>query len=72
MISALIKLATSVASIIDQKQKTKYLDELLEIHKEIQDEELKENCDDGRISYLHQRLMRLTNVLGDSIVPKNT
>lgn len=72
MIEALIKLATSVASIIDQKQKTKYLDELLEIYKEIQDEELKENSDLGRIGYLHQRLMRLTNVLGDSIIPKNS
>lgn len=71
MIEALIQLATKVASVIDQKEKTKYLDEILEIHKELQYEEIKNIPDDGRITFLHQRLMRLSIVLGDSIVPKN-
>ena len=72
MLESLIMLASKVASIVDQKEKTKYLDELLSIHKELQNEEIKNTPDDGRISFLHQRLMRLTTVLGDSIVPKNT
>ena len=71
MIEALILLATKVAGIVDQKQKTKYLDELLDIHKELQNEELKNSPDDGRISFLHMRLMRLTAVLGDSIITEN-
>lgn len=72
MIESLFKLAASAASIYDQKQKTKYADELLSIHKELQDEELKDTPDDGRISYLHQRVVCISDVLNNAIVPKNS
>ena len=69
-VGPLIELATKIASVVDQKEKTKYADRILEIKKELADEELKTIPDDGRISYLHNELMRIYNVLGNSVSPK--
>lgn len=63
MLESFLMLAVKVASIYDEKNKTKYGDELLKYHKEIQDEELKQTPDDGRIGYLRLRIMRINKLL---------
>lgn len=68
--SSLIQLAIPVASLLDKREGTKYQDKILGIQKELQDEELKTTPDDGRISYLHLELVRLTGVLANTIKPK--
>lgn len=70
MFEALIKLAIPIASIYDKKQDTKYVDRILKIKKELHDEELKQKPDDGRISYLHIELMRITDILANAVVTK--
>lgn len=67
MIEALIRLLTPIASLLDEKNKTKYLDEILKLKKEIADEELNQTPDDGRISYLHFELMRLSDVFANAL-----
>lgn len=63
MLSELITLASKVASIYDKKQSTKYRDEIIESWDEIQNEELKPIPDDGRISFLRLRIMRICKEL---------
>lgn len=70
MWESLIALAIPVANIIDKKEGTKHLDKLYAIKKEIADEELKLRPDDGRIAYLYGDLMRLTELLANSLVSK--
>lgn len=72
MWQSLIALAIPVASIIDEKEGTKHLEKLYSLKKEIADEELKLRPDDGRIAYLHSDLMRLTELLTNSLVSKKT
>lgn len=70
MIDALIKLAIPLANIYDKKESTKYADKILDIKKELHDEELKTQPDDGRISYLHLELMRISDVLANAVISK--
>ena len=63
MLQSLIMLAMKVASIYDEKNKTKLRDEILDHWKELQDEELKNIPDDGRIGYLRVRIMRINQEL---------
>lgn len=70
MLESLIKLAIPIANIFDKKQSTKYADRILEIKKELHDEELKEKPDDGRISYLCIELMRISDVLTNAVISK--
>ena len=71
MIQSLIMLAMKIAGIYDKKEGTKYYDELLGFDKELQNEELKDIPDDGRISYLHQRIMCITTILNNASFTKN-
>jgi hypothetical protein len=68
--SSLIQLAIPVANLLDKREGTKYQDKILSIEKELQNEELKNTPDDGRIGYLHLELMRLTGVLANTLKPK--
>lgn len=70
MLESLLKLAIPIANIYDKKQSTKYADKILEIKKELHDEELKDQPDDGRISYLHIELMRISDVLANAVISK--
>ena len=72
MFQALLMLATKVAGLLEEKEKNKFIDEILEIKKAIDDEELKENPDDGRISKFHNDLVRITNVLTNTAFSKKT
>ena len=65
-------LATKVAGLLEEKEKNKYIDEILSIKKAVADEELKNNPDDGRISKLYGDLVRITNVLTNSAFAKKT
>lgn len=65
-------LATKVAGLLEEKEKNKFIDEILEIKKAIDDEEIKENPDDGRITKLHNDLVRISNVLTNTAFSKKT
>lgn len=70
LVDSLIQLAIPVAGLLKEKEANKYRDELLSIQKELHDEELKPIPDDGRISYLHIELVRITTVLRDTAFAK--
>lgn len=70
LLNSLIKLAIPVAGLLEEKEKNKYVDKYLELQKEIANEELKDNPDDGRISYLFGELVRLTDVLTNTAFSK--
>lgn len=67
---SIIKLAIPVASLLATKEANKYKDRLLEIQKELQDEEFKPIPDDGRISYLQLELVRISDVLANALIAK--
>lgn len=70
MVKELLALAIPVAGLLEEKEKNKYVDELLKIERELADEELKTRPDDGRIAYLHGDLMRITRLLANAIKSK--
>ena len=72
MFQALIMLATKVAGLLEEKEKNKYIDEILSIKKAMANEELKDNPDDGHISKLHGDIVRITNVLTNTAFSKKT
>lgn len=72
MFQALVMLATKVAGLLEEKEKNKFIDEILSIKKAIADEELKNIPDDGRISKLHNDLVRISNVLTNTAFAKKT
>ena len=72
MFQALLMLATKVAGLLEEKEKNKFIDEILEIKKAIDDEEIKENPDDGRITKLHNDIVRISNVLTNTAFSKKT
>lgn len=63
MLSALIQLASKMASIYDKRESTKYRDEILDAWEEIQNEEQKKIPDDGRIAFLRLRIMRICQIV---------
>lgn len=65
-------LATKVAGLLEEKEKNKYIDEILSIKKAVANEELKDNPDDGFISKCHGDLVRITNVLTNTAFAKKT
>lgn len=72
MFQALIMLATKVAGLLEEKEKNKFIDEILEIKKAIADEELKDNPDDGRITEFYNDLVRISNVLTNTAFTKTS
>lgn len=72
MFQALVMLATKVAGLLEEKEKNKYIDEILKIQKAIADEELENTPDDGRITKLHNDLVRISNVLTNTAFAKKT
>ena len=65
-------LATKVAGLLEEKEKNKYIDEILSIKKAIDDEEINDNPDDGHISKLHNDLVRISNVLTNTAFTEKT
>lgn len=70
MFQALVMLATKVAGLLEEKEKNKYIDQILKIQKAIADEELENTPDDGRITKLYNDLVRISNVLTNTAFAK--